>query len=86
MIMNYNFYIGIAAAVLTTTAFLPQVLKARKTRHTKDLSLVMYITFTTGVALWTIYGFILGEIPIILANSLTLALSGYLLYLKIKLG
>ncbi|PIR17992.1 MAG: hypothetical protein COV46_01840 [Deltaproteobacteria bacterium CG11_big_fil_rev_8_21_14_0_20_49_13] len=84
--MNYNFYIGITAAVLTSTAFLPQVLKVRRTRHTKDLSIVMYVTFTIGVALWTIYGVILGEWPIILANSFTLLLSGYLLYLKTKFG
>ena len=84
--MNYNFYIGNTAAVLTSTAFLPQVLKVRRTRHTKDLSIVMYVTFTIGVALWTIYGVILGEWPIILANSFTLLLSGYLLYLKTKFG
>lgn len=84
--MPIHFYIGMTAAVLTTAAFLPQVIKAHKSRHTGDLSLIMYLMFTAGVFLWIIYGFIFGELPIIIANSVTFLLSLYILFLKIRYG
>lgn len=84
--MDKGFYLGMVAAVLTTSAFLPQVIKAHRSKHTHDLSLGMYLTFTTGVALWMIYGIMSGSWPVFLANAFTLILSGYVLYLKVKYG
>lgn len=84
--MNYTFWLGITAACLTTAAFLPQVIKARQTKHTKDLSIGMYIAFNIGIALWVIYGVLMHAVPVIIANTLTLILSGYLLLLKIRYG
>lgn len=77
-------YIGLMAAILTTISFLPQVIKTIKTKETKDLSLGMYITFTLGIALWLTYGIIISDLPIILANSVTIILAGIILTLKIK--
>jgi MtN3 and saliva related transmembrane protein len=76
--------IGSIAATLTTVSFIPQVVKLLKTRHTQDISLSMYIIFTIGVALWLVYGIMLGRLPIILSNIVTLGLSGTILYIKIK--
>jgi MtN3 and saliva related transmembrane protein len=84
--MNHTFIFGALAALLTTAAFFPQVIKAHKTRQTKDLSLVMYIMLSVGLILWIMYGFLIKEIPIIAANTVTLALSLYIVYLKIKYG
>lgn len=84
--MNFSFYLGIIAAVLTTAAFVPQVVKAHKTKRTSDLSLIMYITFSLGVFLWIIYGFIISSFPVIIANAAILILSLYVLILKIKHG
>jgi len=84
--MDNIFILGASAAIFTTAAFLPQVIKAHKTRHTKDLSLAMYLMFITGLILWTIYGVLLKQAPIIAANGVTLMLSVYILYLKIKYG
>lgn len=78
--------IGGAAAMLTTTAFIPQVWQIWKTRHTKDISLGMYIAFTGGVALWLAYGILLGSWPIIIANGITLLLAGAVLIMKIRFG
>ncbi len=78
--------IGSAAAVLTTTAFIPQVWQIWKTRHTHDISLGMYIAFTGGIALWLVYGILLGSWPIIIANSITLLLAGAVLVMKIRFG
>lgn len=84
--METGFYLGIVAAILTTTAFLPQVIKAHKTKHTVDLSLFMYLLFSSGVFLWTIYGFMIHSTPVIIANIVTLLLSLYILYLKVRHG
>lgn len=83
---NFVTLIGFMAAVFTTAAFLPQVIKTVKTRHTKDISLGMYIIFITGLILWEIYGLLIYSPPIIIANLLTLILAGWILVLKIRHG
>lgn len=76
-------YTGYIAAFLTTVAFLPQAIKTLKTRDTSSLSLAMYSLFTLGVFFWLLYGFVLDEYAIILANAITLALSISILAVKI---
>lgn len=78
------FLTGAIAAVITTTAFLPQVIKAHKTKHTKDLSLSMYVGLSVGIFLWILYGFLLNSSPIIIANIITFILSLYIVFLKLK--
>jgi len=75
--------LGLVAAGLTTVAFIPQVHKTWKTKSAKDLSLGMYLIFTSGVILWLIYGILKEDIPIIAANVVTLSLTLVLLYFKI---
>lgn len=76
--------IGLAAGTLTTTAFLPQVIKTWKSRSAKDLSLGMFSLFCLGVALWLAYGLIVKDIPVIAANLLTLMLASTLLFFKLR--
>lgn len=78
--------IGLLAATGTTIAFLPQVLKSWKSKHTKDISLPMYLIFTTGVFLWLVYGYMISDLPLMLANFITLLLAGSVLFLKLKYG
>ncbi|WP_210404767.1 SemiSWEET transporter [Hahella sp. CCB-MM4] len=78
--------IGSIAAICTTLAFLPQVLLTLKTRDTTGVSLVMYSVFSFGVSMWLVYGVILVEWPIIIANVITLALAMTVLTLKIRYG
>lgn len=75
---------GYLAAFFTTISFLPQVIKTIKTRDTRSISLLMYICFTFGVAMWLIFGLILSSPPMIIANILTLALALVILFYKIK--
>lgn len=75
--------VGSAAALLTTLAFVPQVVKTLKTRQTRDISLSMWILFSAGVALWLAYGILLTAWPVIAANAATLVLS--LVVLAVKL-
>lgn len=81
---SYATLIGFMAATLTTIAFVPQVIKVWKTRSARDVSLGMYALFTIGVALWLIYGLLIGSWPVIVANSITLILAGMVLVMKVK--
>lgn len=76
--------IGTLAGVLTTIAFIPQVARTWKTGSARDISLLTYLMFSAGVALWLIYGVLLHALPVILANGVTLALSISILGLKIR--
>lgn len=76
--------IGSTAAVCTTIAFLPQALKIIRTKHTKDLSLGMYIIFSAGMLLWLCYGVMIRELPIIFANAVTLIFTVTILYFIFK--
>ena len=83
--MSFVDIIGYIAGGLTTYAFWPQLQKTWKTRSAEDVSLGMLVIFTSGVGLWFLYGIVLGAWPIILANGVTLFLTGAILTLKIRL-
>ena len=83
-IMNFTQLLGLTAGTLTTIAFLPQVIKTWKSKSARDLSIVMFSVFCLGTLLWLIYGIIIQQLPIILANSVTLALAGLLIYFKLS--
>ena len=82
--MNWVSVIGLCAAVLTSTSFLPQALKTIRTKDTSSISLYMYILFTLGTLLWFIYGIATNDLPIWLANGFTLILASIILYFKIQ--
>lgn len=84
--MKIAFIIGIMAAVLSTVSFLPQVIQAFRTKHTKDISFATFFVLSLGIILWLVYGIMIKEIPVILANSATLILSVLILITKIKYG
>ncbi len=74
--------IGLIAGICTTISFIPQIVKIIRTKRARDLSLYMYIILTTGVFLWLIYGVLIREAPIILANSVTFVLCLFVLVAK----
>jgi MtN3 and saliva related transmembrane protein len=76
--------LGYAAATLTTVSFLPQATKTLRTGDTKAISLRMYLLFTSGVALWGIYGVLRGDGPLIVANAITLVSAGLILERKLR--
>ena len=84
--MSYAPLFGYFAAIVTSIAFMPQVIKTWKTKNTKDISLGMYVLFCLGVSSWLIYGLLLQELPIILANAATLSMALIILALKIRYG
>ena len=82
--MNLADLIGTLAAVLTTISFLPQALHTFRTKDVKGISLGMYSAFTLGVALWLVYGLLLGAWPVVIANAITLALASTILVMKLR--
>ena len=83
--MNIASIIGIAAAILTTAAFVPQAWKIIRLKQVKDLSLTMYIMMFSGQLCWLGYGLFISDIPLILANVIGGSLSGTILAYKIFL-
>ena len=79
-------WIGYAAAMLTTASFMPQAWLSFRSRDVSGISLGMYSIFTVGIALWLGYGLLLQAWPIVVANAVTLALSGSILVLKLRAG
>jgi MtN3 and saliva related transmembrane protein len=78
--------IGIAAATLTMFSFVPQIVRALRTRSVKDVSPVTLFQLSTGVFLWIIYGIYLRDPIIIAANLITLITLGILLFLYFRYG
>ena len=76
--------IGSIAAVLTTFAFLPQVIKVIKSKDTESIALGMYLMQVLGIALWLAHGLVIQDLPLILANSVSFILSGIILVYKIR--
>jgi MtN3 and saliva related transmembrane protein len=82
--MNWIYFTGLFAAVLTSTSFLPQALKTIRTKDTSSISLSMYILFTFGTLMWFIYGLATDNLPVSLANGFTLILASIILFFKVQ--
>ena len=80
--MNIDIF-GYFAAILTTAAFLPQLIKTLKTKKADDVSLTTLIMFIVGVMSWIIYGYKISSVPILLANLITVVLNLLILFSKI---
>ena len=80
--LNINFF-GYFAAILTTAAFLPQLIKTLNTKKAEDVSLITLIMFISGVGCWIIYGYKIASRPILVANIITFILNISILISKI---
>ena len=80
--LNIEFF-GYFAAILTTVAFLPQLIKTLKTKKADDVSLVTLIMFLSGVGSWILYGYSISSSPILVANIVTFILNFFILVSKI---
>ena len=74
------------AAILTTAAFVPQAVHIIRYKETRGISLHMYVAFAIGVAFWLLFGFMIWNWPMIVANTITLALALTILRMKLKYG
>jgi MtN3 and saliva related transmembrane protein len=76
--------LGFAAATLTSLSFIPQVVKTIRSNDTSSILLVMYTSFTVGVFCWLIWGYLSGQVPVVIANGITFALASVILVMKIN--
>jgi MtN3 and saliva related transmembrane protein len=82
--MNPSSIIGFAAAICTTASFLPQAIKTVRTKNTAGISLFMYTLFAFGTLLWLLFGLCSNNLPIVIANGITLLFAVMILFYKLK--
>jgi MtN3 and saliva related transmembrane protein len=76
--------IGGIAALGTTVAYVPQLAKCWRTGETGDLSLIMLLVLTSGVALWIVYGVLQRDTVVMAANTASLCLLLGILSFKLR--
>jgi MtN3 and saliva related transmembrane protein len=84
--MPMEILVSAVAATLTTAAFVPQALHIIRHKETRAISLFMYVSFATGVALWLLFGTMIGNWPIMVSNAITLMLALAIIAMKLKYG
>ena len=82
--MKITTLIGLLAATLTTFSFVPQVVKTWKMKETRDISLSMFLILGIGIILWTVYGFMIQDLPVILANCVSFIFIAIIIFLKVR--
>jgi MtN3 and saliva related transmembrane protein len=82
--MKFITALGLVAGALTTTAFIPQLIKIRRSRSASDISTGMFVAYCAGVVLWLFYGVANNDIAIVITNFITLVLSLTVLILKTR--
>jgi MtN3 and saliva related transmembrane protein len=75
--------IGTVAGVLVISSFIPQIIKAYKTKKMFDVSVHLMILIASGMFLWVISGFIRSDPVIVGANVTGFALNITLLVMKL---
>lgn len=81
--MSFITIMGFAAAALTTSSFVPQAIKTIRTKDTRSISFFMYLLFSAGTLLWLLFGIFSDNLPIIIANAITLVFAVIILSYKI---
>lgn len=76
--------LGLVATSFTTSAFVPQVWRTWKTRDVSGISLPTYVIITIGLALWLVYGLLKNDLPLIVANSSMVILTGAITLMKLR--
>ncbi|HTP65684.1 MAG TPA: SemiSWEET transporter [Geobacteraceae bacterium] len=79
-------HIGLLAGALTSTAAIPQLIKSYRRRHMEDISAWQLVLVYAGLILWLVYGVILHDRPLVIANSFTLLCYTLLIVMKIAYG
>lgn len=82
--MQFVDILGLAAAIITTFTFLPQVIKVWKEKSAKNVSSMMFIIAITNEILWIGYGVLRNDWIIIATNSVLMIMAILILYFKQK--
>ena len=82
--MNALDLLGLVATCFTTSSFVPQVWRTWKTRDVSGISLPTYVIITIGLALWLVYGWLRGDMPLMVANAVMVVLTGAITVTKLR--
>ena len=82
--MNALDLLGLVATCFTTSSFVPQVWRTWKTRDVSGISLPTYVIITIGLALWLVYGWLRGDMPLMVANAVMVMLTGAITAMKLR--
>lgn len=82
--MSTVHYVGFFAGILTSGAAIPQVFRTYRTKQARDLSMWQLVLLNLGMLLWLIYGFSLGDRPLILANTFSIVCYSALIGMKLR--
>lgn len=82
--MELEEIIGTLAGIFTKGAAVPQIVKAWRTKKVNDVSPYMFFVLIMGVSLWTLYGILLKDVPIIITNGISTCLNATMLLLIVK--
>lgn len=82
--MNALDLLGLVATCFTTSSFVPQVWRTWKTRDVSGISLPTYVIITIGLALWLVYGWLRGDMPLMVANAVMAVLTGAITVMKLR--
>ena len=82
--MNALDLLGLVATCFTTSSFVPQAWRPWKTRDVSGISLPTYVIITIGLALWLVYGWLRGDMPLMVANAVMVVLTGAITVMKLR--
>lgn len=82
--MNALDLLGLVATSFTASSFVPQVWRTWKTRDVSGISLPTYVIITIGLALWLVYGWLRGDMPLMVANAVMVVLTGAITVMKLR--
>jgi MtN3 and saliva related transmembrane protein len=83
--MDHGFVsIGYMAALLTTFSSVPQIIRVYRLKESRDISLWTASVLSAGILLWFVHGLLIGDLPVILANGVSLGLSVLMLGLVVR--
>ena len=82
--MNALDLLGLVATCFTTSSFVPQVWRTWKTRDVSGISLPTYVIITIGLALWLVYGWLRGDMPLMVVNAVMVVLTGAITVMKLR--
>lgn len=84
--MNALDLLGLVATCFTTSSFVPQVWRTWKTRDVSGISLPTYVIITIGLGLWLVYGWLRGDMPLMVANAVMVVLTAAITVMKLRFG
>ena len=74
--------VGLVAGCLTTAAWVPQLVRTGRTGSADELSWPYLLVFAAGVSTWILYAILSADLPVFLANLVSILLIGALVEVK----